>query len=416
VNGNGAIHRGFFIVIIVSRIIIMNHLNVRGGGIAAFVVASLCAPGCASAPEPHPDLVNRAYVVSRDSDDLTVIDLNRLEVIGVVHTAGIANHMAELNADFTKLYVDSESTNESIVVDATKLSVVKRIPTGDSPTHISLSRDGNLLALVNEYGDSVSFIDPASDTEIKRLSGFFTPHFVRFAPDSRTAYVANIGAYHITRVDLVTLAITDHIALDGFSGPPDVMFAPNETGFADVQIDPDGMLYAAHNAAARVLIYDTVAREKVAEHPVGPTPWIVYAQHPFDALPRRPVVPSFGDQTVSVISRAAPVMALPAGDMQSFGVNYSPLVPNTAFVMNRVHQNITVIDTALGTVTDVIPTGGNTETASTTPDGKLIVAAVSSSNQVVVIDAVSHRIVKTFDHVGVYPWSVTIPLGQNYCH
>ena len=84
--------------------------------------------------------------------------------------------------------------------------------------------------------------------------------------------------------------------------------------------------------------------------------------------------------------------------------------------MNRVRRNITVVDTALGTVNDVIATGGTTETASTTPDGKWIVATVSSSNQVVVIDAATHRIVKTFDGVGRYPWSVTIPLGQNYCH
>jgi hypothetical protein len=33
-----------------------------------------------------------------------------------------------------------------------------------------------------------------------------------------------------------------------------------------------------------------------------------------------------------------------------------------------------------------------------------------------VIDAMTNQIVKTFDNVGEYPWSVTIPLGQNYCH
>jgi DNA-binding beta-propeller fold protein YncE len=390
-----------------------------GGGAGTALLGTVLGAmlGCGSSAEPPPDLVNRAYIISRDSDDLTVIDLDRLEIAGQVHTAGIANHMAELNADFTKLYVDSESTNESIVVDTTKLQVVTRIPTGDSPTHVSLSRDGNLLAVVNEYGNSVSFIDPATDTEIKRLTGFYTPHFVRFSPDGKSGYVANIGAFHLTRIDLASLEIVDHVALEGFSGPPNATLAPSETGFADVQIDPDGLLYAAHNAAARVMVYDTVAREKVAEHAVGPTPWIVYAQHPFTELPRRPVVPSFGDQTVSVIRSAAdPVMALPAGDMQSFGVNYSPLVPDKAFVMNRVHRNITVVDTARGTVANVIPTGGNTETASTTADGKWIVATVSGSNQVMVIDARTDRIVKTFDNVGVYPWSVTIPLGQNYCH
>jgi len=379
-------------------------------------IGSMAAIGCASTSDNPTDLTNRAYIVSRESDDLTVIDLNRLEIIGRVHTAGIANHMAELNNDFTKLYVDSESTNESIVVDAVALQVVKRIPTGASPTHVSLNRDGSMVAVVNEYDDSVSFIDTATDTEIKRLPGFYTPHFVRFSPDGRYGYVANIGAFHLTRIDLSTLQIVDHIPLDGYSGPPDVTPALFESGFADVQIDPDGLLYAAHAAAARVMVYDTVARAKVTEHTVGPTPWIVYAQHPFDRLPRRPVVPSFGDQTVSVIRSAEPVMALPAGDMQSFGVNYSPLAPDKAFVMNRVHRNITVIDTAAGTVADVIPTGGNTETASTTADGKWIVATVSGSNQVVVIDAMTDKIIKTFDGVGKYPWSVTIPDGQNYCH
>jgi hypothetical protein len=28
----------------------------------------------------------------------------------------------------------------------------------------------------------------------------------------------------------------------------------------------------------------------------------------------------------------------------------------------------------------------------------------------------TNRIIKTFDGVGSYPWSVTIPNGQNYCH
>jgi YVTN family beta-propeller protein len=148
----------------------------------------------------------------------------------------------------------------------------------------------------------------------------------------------------------------------------------------------------------------------------SPEPWIAYAEHPFFELPRRQLVPSFGDQTVALLRGTAPVAMVQAGDHESFGVNFSSLAPNKAFVMNRVRGNVTVVDTERGTVSAVIPTGGNTETASTTPDGKWIVTTVSGSNQVIVIDARSNEIVKTFDNVGVYPWSVTIPLGQNYCH
>ena len=62
-------------------------------------------------------LEQRAYIVSKLSDELTIIDLKKLEIIGQVKTLGEGNHMAELNADFTKAFVDSSETNESVVVD-----------------------------------------------------------------------------------------------------------------------------------------------------------------------------------------------------------------------------------------------------------------------------------------------------------
>src|SRR6185436_18801019 len=107
------------------------------------------------------------------------------------------------------------------------------------------------------------------------------------------------------------------------------------------------------------------------------------------------------DQTVSLINRPPPAIAgLVAGaDQESFGVNYSPLVPNLAYVMNRIRSEIAVVDTSAAQLVKTIPVGGNTETASTTPDGNLIVAAVSGANRVVVIDAKSGEIVKAFENV-----------------
>src|SRR5262249_24832690 len=148
--------------------------------------------------------------------------------------------------DFTKAYVDSPGTNETVVFDTKTLTEIKRVKLGSEPTHLSLSRDGKYLGIVNEYSNEVSFVDTTPDAEVKRISGFFLPHCVRFAPDGRYAYVANNGAYHITRIDLTTLGIDGHIALDGFEGPPNQTEIPDEAGFADAQIDKNGMLYAAH--------------------------------------------------------------------------------------------------------------------------------------------------------------------------
>jgi len=376
---------------------------------------------CATAATLSPraatgDLRHRAYVASRDAANVTVIDLDAMEIVGSADDCGPGYHMVEMNADFTKAYASSPDKSHLDVLDARTLARIGRIEVGAEPSHMSLSRDGKLLAVVNEKDNAVSFIDPVRDVEIKRLPGFYYPHFVRFAPDGRYAYVANVGAYHVTRIDLSTLAIDGHIALDGFDGPPHATEVTEEVGFADVQIDANGVLWAAHGESGRVLVYDTKARQKLPELTTGIRPWIVYAQHPFTGIDAH-VVPSHGERNVKLLDlvpeRAAEIVT---GEPESYGVNYSPLAPERAFVMNRIRQEIAVIDTRTKAIVSTIPVGGNTETASTTADGRYIVAAVSSANRVVVIDAQTNAIVKTFDGVGSYPWTVTIPLGQNYCH
>ena len=373
--------------------------------------------GCGRHPSQcHGTLADRAYVVSRDSDEVDVIDLTCLELVGRIDTGGRALHMLDLNADFTKAYVDSEATNETIVVDARSLAVTRRIASPRHPTHLTLTRDGRYFAVVAELDDAVSFIDTATDEIAATLPGFMQPHFARMSLDGRYAYVANLGAHHLTRVALDSLSIDGTIPLDGFD---DHTPSPDEGGFADAQIDQQtGILYAAHRDTGRVLVYDTVAQRKLGELQVGRRPWIVFAEHPFHLGAQARLVPNFVDRSASVIAGAdAHVLgALPFADDESYGVNYSPLAPDRAFIMNRKRHEIAVADTAAMRLAGTIDVGGTTETASTSADGRYIVAAVSSADRVVIIDAATQEIVKTIDHVGSHPWSVTIPGGQNYCH
>ena len=390
----------------------------------AFTVVSLssslfalgCGGNSASPSKCQGGLADRAYIVSKESDEVDVIDMTCLELVGKINTGGVASHMLDLNADFTKAYVDSEETNETIVFDAASLTVTKKITTPRHPTHLVLTRDGKYFVVVAELDNVIYFIETATDTIKATLPGFMLPHFPRMSLDGKYAYVANLDGHHLTRVDLQSFSIESTIPLDGFDDHTD---APNEGGFADAQIDErTGILYAAHRSTGRVLVYDTVNQVKMPELTVGNRPWIVYATHPFKLDGQAKLVPNFVDESASVIAADASSVlgALPFADEESFGVNYSPLAPNRAFIMNRAKQQIAVADTAAMKLAGTIDVGGTTETASTTADGKYIVATVSSANRVVIIDAASQQIVKTFDNMGVYPWSVTIPRGQNYCH
>jgi DNA-binding beta-propeller fold protein YncE len=363
------------------------------------------------------DLRNRAYVVSEHSGDVAAIDLRSMELLGIADPCGEAAggyHMLELNADFTKAYATDGEANQVDVFDTTTLTLAGHIALAGHPAHLSLSPDGQYLAVVAEGDNAVAFIDTAEDVEVKRLRGFFTPHFVRFTRDGRHAYVANIGAHHITRVDMETLEVEEHIALDGFEGPPNETLTVEEGGFADVQIDADGILWAAHRDTGKAIVYDTNTLSKLPEVGVGQRPWVIYAEHPFDNVRAR-TVPNWGDRNVAVVERDS-VSTIMTEESESFGVNYSSVAPDKAFVMNRLREEIAVVNTRTMTREATIPVEGNTETAATTADGKYIVAAVSGADSVVVLEAESNAIVTTFTEVGEYPWSVTIPLGQNYCH
>jgi DNA-binding beta-propeller fold protein YncE len=362
------------------------------------------------------DLLNRAYIVSLESEELTVIDTRSWEIIGRVPTGGSQNHMAELNADFTKIYVDSSRSDETVVLDARKLQIDRRILTGKHPTHLTLSPNADLMAIMLEDENAIAFLDTKTDEVIKKLEGFHTPHFMRFSRDGKSGYVANIGSNHLTRVNMDTLEIVDRIGLEGLDAMGD---AVNEGGFADAQIDETGTLYAAHAASGRVLVYDTQANQKLMELPVGKLPWIVFAEHPFHGVALTHMVPNFGDRTVSLIDGTVTkrkVVTTVDGDEEAYGVNFSSINPRIAYVMNRVRSDVAVVDTEAGEILERLEVGGNTETASTTPDGRYVVAAVSSANRVVVIDVQERKIKKIFENVGAYPWSVTIPGGQNYCH
>lgn len=238
---------------------------------------------------------------------------------------------------------------------------------------------------------------------------------VRFDAADQRAYVANIGGNQISVVDLATYEVIDTLLAPGASevGACDA----DPCGFADAQIDPDGLLFAAHISSGQVLVYDTAARERLADIPVGPRPWSAFVDV-LGASRATYLVPNFGDSTVSVLDRdaLAEVAVSQEGDTESYGVNYSPLAPELAFVLNSARGRVAVVDSASGALVDAVDVGGTTETAATTADGRHLLLPISSAGALSVLDVTTLEEVARFEDVGIYPWSVTTLAGQNYCH
>jgi hypothetical protein len=166
-----------------------------------------------------------------------------------------------------------------------------------------------------------------------------------------------------------------------------------------------------------VLVHDTTSNERKRDIPGGSRPWAVFVD-PQDDSAGTHFMPNWDDSSVSLIDVQlhAEVARSMEGDQESYGVNYSPLAPGEAFVLNRQKERVAVIDRQTGAFIDALDVGGTTETASTTDDGRYLLLPLSSTNQFAIWDLVHREEVALFDGVGEYPWSVTTIGGQNYCH
>ncbi|MDD9945627.1 MAG: YncE family protein [Myxococcales bacterium] len=402
---------------------------------AAALVSSLalCA-GCAD-DATHADppdatkaaLKRRAYVVSERSDDLFVIDLDTLTKVGQIDIGvggGNANHMVALAADARKVFITAADQNAVVVVDAESLAVTNVIEVGYHDTHCNVclgcgDRGQDELWVVNEGGNghpsSVSVIDVERETVTDTIEheSLVGPHFVRFSEGH--AYIPNIGGNQISIVDMKTHRVSDVLLTGGAEQTGACSADP--CGFADAQIDRNGTLFAAHIESGDVLVYDTLAGQRLADVPMGFQPWAVFVDTLSDDFGTA-LMPNWGDATVSVMDGAAlrEIARSPEGDQQSYGINFSPMAPGQAFVLNRIKKQVAVIDRMTGKLVERLDVGGTTETASTTSDGRHLLLPVSSANELSIIDMQTREEIERFENVGQYPWSVATWGGQNYCH
>lgn len=396
-------------------------------------------------------LMLRAYVVNALSNDMTVIDLSDPANATVLTTLPTAStpHMAAVSEDGKKVYASGTLGNAVSIFDAKALTLIKHQPVGAEPTHMTASPDNKYVAVCNEGTNEVSFIGVASDAVEAVVPGMLTPHWVAFRPDSKFAYVANINGHRITIIDMATFAITGHIFL---SGQSNAMAPSPEGGFAECFLDSMGILYSAHGDSGKVMTVNTTMNAKIGEITVGTDPWVAYVS-PFGGA--KILVANQGSATVSIIdgnaqtviatigSSSLPVkdpdtgatlrMTGAGGEFEVYGINFG-YFGQKAYAGFRTNGAVQKINLLANTAEDVysltegLSAAGFTQPAATTPDQRYIVFCVTSKsdweepgasgpvNRIVIWDSLTDKPVKVFDNVGVFPWSATIPDGQDYCH
>ncbi|MGA0572372.1 YncE family protein [Variovorax sp. VNK109] len=278
------------------------------------------------------------------------------------------------------------------VIDPANWTELRRIPTGKEPHHLYLTPDEKSLIIANSAGDSLLFVDPRTAEVQRTVRGTLDPYHLRFSPDMKWFVTAANRLNHIDiyRWDGKDLALARRIP-SGKTPSHIWIDSRSTTAFITMQ-DSDELV--AVDLATQSIKWRTRT---------GPMPADVFGT-PDD---RYMLVGLTGSDSVEVfdvtggtprsvqkIKTAAGAHAFrSAGDRKH------------VFVSNRVANSISKIDYHTMTVVDSFPAPGGPDCMDISADGKLLMVTSRWARKLTVIDTTTRKIVRQVK-VGTSPHGV----------
>jgi YVTN family beta-propeller protein len=159
----------------------------------------------------------KLYVTSSTGDDIHVIDLNTLKVIGRIKTA-LHPHGAAVSADGRRFFTTIESDHTLLVFDTASDKVLRKIKLSGLPNQCAATPDGKYAGVPIRGGDSLDIVDVARGKVVKNLP-VKVPHNCYNAGSNDQMFVTSMGEDKVKRVDLKTLRYTAEIPVGGVPRP-----------------------------------------------------------------------------------------------------------------------------------------------------------------------------------------------------
>lgn len=148
------------------------------------------------------------------ADGIGIVDLTQLKLLRVIQ-AGKDPESFDVTRDGKRLWVSNEDTAEASLVDVDAGQVIKRAPVGKEPEGVTISPDGKVVYVTNEADNAVSVLDVETGQPVAQIATGARPRSVAFTPDGQRAFIACENAHLLTLVDARTHTRTGEIDLPG---------------------------------------------------------------------------------------------------------------------------------------------------------------------------------------------------------
>lgn len=259
----------------------------------------------------------KLYVTNSAGDDVHVIDLRTMKVVGRI-AAGDRPHGAAVSADGRRFFTSVEGDHTLRVIDTATDQIIQTIKLSGLPNQCAATPDGTFVGVPIRGGDSVDVVDVARGAVVKNLP-VKVPHNCYNAGNADHLFVTSMSGHKVNRIDLKTLAYdaeipvggvprplavtrdekTLYCALSDLHGfviadipgrkviqkvelpplPPGVQFPVPHTPTHGLELTPDGKeLWVTSCGTDTMYIYDTGSGKIVGKVGVGKGPnWVAFS-------------------------------------------------------------------------------------------------------------------------------------------
>jgi YVTN family beta-propeller protein len=364
-----------------------------------------------------PDPTKVVMIVNRDSNEIAFMDIPTKKIVGKTFLGNNVNpHMVMMSPDGRYVVTGGQRSSKAYIIDAHTLKLVKVLPVGLFPEHLSFSPDGRYYYQGNPEGDSISVIDMQSLSVIKTIEGLKEPLNITFTPDGTKAYVGNYGAHFVSVIDVTRHEVIKKIQIaptPGISALEPTKYLSEIHGIFNATPSADGRyLYAADGDLGVVGVIDTREDKVIKVIRVGRDPWRGYMSHDGKYL----ITANNGDQTISIIdTQKNEVVATLEGPKDMTGINFAG---GKAWVIGSTTGFLYSYNLNTLTPAGRLKIGQNLflQTSTTDVQDEKLYLASATDNSVYIIDGRTEA-VERVPNVGLYPWGTHIMDSKdNYCH
>jgi YVTN family beta-propeller protein len=249
------------------------------GGVSFIPFFSLSIP-------VRPLISLKGLVSNHDSNTVTLFDKRLGKVASVIETGGGPGGMV-LDQRARRAYVALSEDDAIDVIDIDRGDRINRmrLTTGDQPWELALTPDGTTLLTINRGSNSVSFVNPVTLSELKRINVGNNPASILLDRTGRKAYVFNLLSNSVSVIDVPRMVVAATYATETgplrgqFSRKGDRLYvfyerAPYLTvfdpfnfsvinrvfvgaGVSDLKVDTNtGMLYLSRKYDGVIEVYD----------------------------------------------------------------------------------------------------------------------------------------------------------------